>query len=182
MEIKTPSQLILVSAAVGSFSVGMFMFGVTRGNLDAVWMGMGIGALIGEWPLLFLSRQAQPVTERRYESTFRASILSEDGSRGTFAHFPASKEQMERLARGLVLERRKFTFDVWTAGRNKTFERHEFAAIQDEMVRRNLARWRSDTTTQRGVVLTSAGEAWLYYLATGRSPHHLPGGDGSQLA
>lgn len=75
---------------------------------------------------------------------------------------PASREQMEQLAYGLLRMNRPFTFREWT-GKGKPFSDNEFETLRSEMIKRGLVA-NNGADARRGLTLTEAGRAVLEKL------------------
>jgi hypothetical protein len=86
---------------------------------------------------------------------------------------PATAEQLEALARGL-LAGASLSEAQWTGG-NGVFTRSQFSQLRAELIKRGLAAWNNSHTTARGAALTPAGRAIMRTFA-GESvrPHPTP--------
>lgn len=74
-------------------------------------------------------------------------------------NLPASEEQLEQLAYGLLRLNRPLTFREWT-GKGKPFSDNEFEALRSEMIKRGLVT-NSGAEARRGLVLTETGRATM---------------------
>jgi len=102
---------------------------------------------------------AEPVADPEPEiiEPIRVELSSNNGHTMQFFDLPATRDQLEPLASGLV-EGVGFTESQWVGG-GAPFSRREFVRLRDEMIRRGLAQWNSNHDTARGVRVTSKGMA-----------------------
>ena len=77
----------------------------------------------------------------------------------------ASDKQMAALAKGLIEDNRPFTVREW-CGDGRPFSGVQFSRLRAEMMRAELLEMKSDKASQRGFVLTPAGEDFLTEFLT----------------
>lgn len=95
----------------------------------------------------------------------RIQLVDADRQHSTFANLPASREQLERLARG-ILAGVPFSENSWT-GAGQPFSRAAFRALRTEFLARGMVTQASDKSRQLGYQFTPAGRAVLRYFASG---------------
>jgi hypothetical protein len=77
---------------------------------------------------------------------------------------PATAEQLEKLARGL-LAGASLSEAQWSGGNNGIFTRSQFSQLRAELIKRKLAAWNNSRTPARGAALTPAGRAIMRRFA-----------------
>jgi hypothetical protein len=147
----------------------------------ALFAGVGVALLsfslaLGDWRRL-AGYKAWPVVDtsgagRVYEqevqqpaNLVRVELSQNGGKQVAFIDLPATHEQLQSLARGL-LDGAPLSEAMWT-GSGRTFTRAEFAALRAELIRRGLARWNSPGTPARGASLSPAGRAVCKRIVSG---------------
>lgn len=94
----------------------------------------------------------------------RVVLEQEQGRTVDFIDLPYA-DRLPQLAAGLT-EGRTFTAGTF----NHILHRTEFEVLRDELIRRNLARWKNERAHAQGAELTPAGKAVMRRLADQHTP------------
>lgn len=93
----------------------------------------------------------------------RVELAAADGRSLAISELPGTTMQLSALAAGLV-EGKSLAESAWV-GNDNVFNRGEFVALRDELIRRGFAEWVSEGNPARGSRLTRAGNALMKHLA-----------------
>lgn len=94
----------------------------------------------------------------QHEVRVRVTKITPEGHWSRQVHsLPASREQLQTLAEGLLQNGRPFTHREWS-GPGAPFSDGEFRNLRAEMIRRGLAEPASDRDARKGFVLTDVGK------------------------
>lgn len=105
------------------------------------------------------------------EATIRVELVQDQGRRGDWIDLPFP-DRLPDFARGLT-EGRALTTRNW-AGGGGLFTGAEYSRLLAELVRRGLARWRSEHDHRAGAELTPPGKAIMRRLSQPEPTKPLP--------
>jgi len=148
----------IVLAARWPFGVALIAAGAT---VIAVW-----GALIGRAWRLLVAREivhGEPAVAPAPRELVTVEVTEPDRGRMSWLDVPCTAEQLEQLARGLVLGR-SFAEAEWCGG-GRIFSVREFRALRSDLLERGLIEWRDARYPSQGITLSHAGKALMARIA-----------------
>lgn len=192
-DIERGCLLPIVQSGVTFALLLALAYGLGRwqGWLDSGWLALTLGAagalLVWASGVLTWRRHVYGAKEPVYypapqatepAQPVRVELSQDDGRKLNLIDLPASREQLEGLARGL-LSGASLSEAQWSGG-NGLFSRSEFSQLRAELIKRGLARWNNPNTPARGAALTPSGRAIMQKFAMmthGYPPALHRGGD-----
>lgn len=93
----------------------------------------------------------------------RVEIIQDAGRHVEMLDLPVSLEQLTALAAALMAGA-SLSESSWT-GAGAPFSKSEFIRLRDELIKRNLARWRNERAPAQGLMLTPGGKACMRHFA-----------------
>jgi uncharacterized membrane protein YeaQ/YmgE (transglycosylase-associated protein family) len=148
---------------------------VNQGPMVTAWLAAMLAGSVGAvlvWLLSLVQWRRvvyapMPLPEAVYEveplEPIRVEVKDERSGASRFAFLPATPEQLQALARGL-LDGATFAESYWT-GSGQPFTRAEFSSLRAELLKRGLLAWNNPAAPARGASLTPAGRAVMRHAA-----------------
>lgn len=160
-------QALATGLLCGAATLGLALWLKWEDPAAVSLIAVGVGA--GLWWISYILiwreavfadlRPVQPILQQA--ETVRVDFREE--SRMAFPELPASMEQMNDLAIGL-LAGAPFSEATW-CGEGRPFSRGQFQAVRGEFLKQGWARWKNEKATNQGMEISPAGWAVCRELA-----------------
>lgn len=178
ISVLVPLLQSVVTGVLTGLVVGLVsaLAGVPSPALAGLIAGAGVQllawlSLLARWKKLtafLITGKEQDIpqldTPQPAPAPLRIEVIREEGDWLQYADLDVKPEQLEALARGIIVYRQSFSEDSFT-GRRRAFSRSQFRQLRDTFISRGWLTWKDAEAHSQGLEVTHAGRAVLKYFS-----------------